>query len=394
MSKHAQKSYFECIRERYHAANKTKKGLILEEFCENYGYNRKYAIRKLNKPVKHKKVSHSSKKGRPLYEKEKLLPILLDLWLATNQLCSKKLKVALPEWLPYYESENIDLAEIDLGALYRLSPSTIDRWLASYRRDYPLQKGLSGTKPGTLLKNQIPVKTDHWDVTQPGFLEADTVAHCGNSLAGDFVWSITYTDIFSTWTETRATWNKGGEGVKRQTEHMEQHLPFPILGFDCDNGSEFLNWHLVRYFTERTESPVQFTRSRPYHKNDNAHVEQKNWTHVRQLFGYHRFEDRQLVDLMNDVYQNEWSDYQNHFRPTMKLKEKIKINSRYRKKYDEPQTPYQRLMNSSHISESKKQELKMRHKALNPFELKMIIDQKVRHILHLASVTFSMSQRS
>ncbi len=276
MGKHEQKTYFECIRERYHAANKTKKGLILEEFCETCGYNRKYAIRKLNTPVKRNKAPSRRKVGRPRYEKSKLLPVLVDLWLATNQMCSKKLKAAIPECLPYYEPENLELTDLDRGQLYRLSSSTIDRWLASYRQDCPPQKGLSGTKPGTLLKHQIPVKTDHWDVTQPGFLEADTVAHCGQSLAGDFVWSITYTDIFSTWTETRATWNKGAEGVKRQTEHVEQHLPFPILGFDCDNGSEFLNWHLVRYFTERKESPVQFTRSRPYHKNDNAHVEQKN----------------------------------------------------------------------------------------------------------------------
>ena len=357
MEKGERKSYFECIRERYHAANKTKKSLILGEFCETCGYNRKYAIRKLNKPVKRKNTPSKRSIGRPLYEKNKLLPVLIDLWLATNQMCSTKLKAAVPEWLPYYEPDAIELPQVNQAQLCRLSHSTIDRWLAPYRQDYPAQKGLSGTKPGTLLKHQIPVKTDHWDVTQPGFLEADTVAHCGQSLAGDFVWSITYTDIFSTWTESRATWNKGAEGVKQQTEHVEKHLPFPILGFDCDNGSEFLNWHLVRYFTERKDSPVQFTRSRPYHKNDNAHVEQKNWTNARQLFGYHRFEDKQLVSLMNDVYQNEWSDYQNHFCPTMKLKEKIKINSRYRKKYDYPQTPYQRLISSSHISESKKEDL-------------------------------------
>lgn len=333
--------------------------------------------------------------GRPLYEKDKLMDHLREIWRATDFMCSKKLKVALREWLPYYEQEKGVLEDSLRGQLYRLSAATIDRWLAPYKLEHSSFKGLSGTKPGTLLKHHIPIKTDHWDVTQPGFLEADTVAHCGNSLAGDFVWSITYTDICSTWTEIRATWNKGAEGVKTQTEDVEHCLPFPILGFDCDNGSEFLNWHLVRYFTDRNSQPaIQFTRSRPYHKNDNAHVEQKNWTHVRQLFGYERFKDQRLVVLMNDLYRQEWSLYQNHFCPSMKLKEKIKINSRYRKKYDVPQTPYQRLMDSPHVSEPAKQRLKAQHQSLNPFELKRIINQKIRHIMALVPVTSSMSQRS
>lgn len=243
------------------------------------------------------------------------------------------------------------ISDSQRGQLCSLSAATIDRWLAPFREENSPRKGLCVTRPGTLLKNQIPIKTDHWDVNRPGFLEADTVAHCGNSLAGDFIWSITYTDIFSTWTEIRATWNKGGEGVKEQTQHVEQLLPFTILGFDCDNGCEFLNWHLIRYFTEQSNRlPVQFTRSRPYHKNDNAHVEQKNWTHVRQLFGYQRFDKFQMVAMMNDLYANEWSLYQNHFCPAMKLKEKIKINSRYRKKYDVPKTPYRRLLESEHIT--------------------------------------------
>ena len=216
-----------------------------------------------------------------------------------------------------------------------------------------LRKGLSGTKPGSLLKNQIPIRTDNWDINKPGFIEADTVAHCGNSLAGDFIWSITMTDILTGWTENRAVWNKGAIGVNKQVKDIENRLPFELLGFDCDNGSEFLNHHLLRYFTDR-KNKVNFTRSRPYKKNDNAHVEQKNWTQVRHLFGYDRLDIKSLVEPMNDLYSNEWSLYNNFFRPSQKLIKKTKINSKYIKKYDKPKTPYERLLDSGILSEEKK----------------------------------------
>jgi hypothetical protein len=216
-------------------------------------------------------------KNRNIFlDKAILLVPLKTIWLASDQMCSKKLKVALPLWLPHYEAENGLFTDSIRSQFYRLSAATIDRWLAVYKEESRSKRGLSGTKPGTLLKHHIPIKVDHWDVNQPGFLEAHTVAHCGNNLLGNFVWSITYTDILSTWTENRAAWNKGSDGVVEQTRDVEAHLPFPILGFDCDNGSEFLNHHLYRYFTDRSQNPMQFTRSRPYYKNDNAHVEQKN----------------------------------------------------------------------------------------------------------------------
>jgi hypothetical protein len=264
------------------------------------------------------------------------------------------------------------------GQILSLSASTIDRLLQPIRLEHP-HKGLSGTKPGRLLKNQIPIKTDHWDVTKPGFLEADTVAHCGNSLAGDFIWSLTLTDVYSGWTEIRATWNKGSAGVIEKISAIEAVLPFKILGFDCDNGTEFLNHHLLRYFTKR-DNVVQFTRSRPYRKNDNAHVEQKNWTHVRHLLGYDRFDDFALVALMDDLYANEWSLYQNHFCPTMKLIEKEKVNSKYRKKYEKPKTPYQRLIQSADVEEIKKEALQKVHAELNPFQLKKNIEIKLNKI--------------
>lgn len=271
-----------------------------------------------------------------------------------------------------------------------VSAATLDRLLKPIRALHP--KGLSGTKPGTLLKTQIPIRTEHWDITRPGFVEADTVAHCGNSLAGNFVWSLTMTDILTGWTECRATWNKGSVGVIRQVQEIEKALPFPLLGFDCDNGSEFLNHPLLRYFTDHPNKP-SFTRSRPYHKNDNAHVEQKNWSQVRQLFGYDRFDNPCLVDLMNDLYASEWSLLQNFFCPTLKLKEKCRDGSRYRKSYHPPQMPYTRILACDSIPEEQKQRLRQTADSINPFDLKRRIEAKLKHIFQFISVTPNVRQR-
>ena len=200
----------------------------------------------------------------------------------------------------------------------------------------------------------------HWDETQPGFVEADTVAHCGNSLAGDFVWTLTMTDIITGWTECRATWNKGSQGVLEQIQAVENLLPFPLKGFDCDNGSEFLNQHLLRYFTDHPQQPA-FTRSRPYKKNDNAHVEQKNWTHARQLFGYDRLDNVALVPLMNEVYSTLWCPLQNHFCPSLKLQKKHRDGAKIVKKYHAPQTPYQRVIVLPDIPETTEQTLRNHH---------------------------------
>ncbi len=306
-------------------------------------------------------------------------------------MCSKKLKAAIPLWIPFYEPLYEPLTTETQNKLLSISAATIDRLLKPVRLKQG-RKGLAGTKPGSLLKNQIPIRTHHWDVSQPGFLEADTVAHCGNSLAGDFVWSLTMTDIHTTWTENRATWNKGAQGVLTQIQDIEAKPPFGLQGFDCDNGSEFLNHHLVRYFTDRPKV-VSFTRSRPYKKNDNAHVEQKNWSHVRQLFGYDRFDNPELLPLINDLYANEWSLYQNHFCPTMKLLEKQRINSKYRKKYDAPQTPYHRVLVSDQVTDEAKARLKTVHQSLNPFILKQTIKKKLKVIFEYVKVTSNVRQR-
>ena len=382
MGKLSMDLYLDNVRKKYKKARKKEKGEIIAEVCAISGFHKKHAIRILNKDHRRMTIKKEAR-GRPkIYQEQVYLEPLKRIWLATDQLCGKRLKMALPLWLPHYHKAYGELDQSTYQGLLQMGSATIDRLLSKVK--VQSKRGLSGTKPGKILKKHIPIKTDQWDEAIPGFLEADTVAHCGTSLMGDFVWSLTMTDICSGWTENRAVWNKGAIGVVEQIKDIEKCLPFDILGFDCDNGSEFLNWHLMRYFSnEQGEQRVQFTRSRPYHSDDNAHVEQKNWTHVRQIFGYERFGNQVLVGLMNDVYKNEISLMNNYFLPNTKLKEKQRIEAKILKKHDKPATPYQRLMLSEHISQEKKQELTSIYEAINPFELKKQIQKKVDLIFTL-----------
>lgn len=373
---------WDTLHRRYHRSTRQKKSQLLDELEDLYGYNRKYLLQVFNRLTGR---NYNKRGRRPCYDPKYLLVPLQRIWLATDQMCSKRLSAAMPEWLPFYDEMYEPLSKTHKEQMLRMSPATIDRILKPSKAKHK-RYGLTGTKPGSLLRNQIPIKTDHWDVKKPGFLEADTVALCGNSIAGDFVWTVTLTDINTAWTEIRAAWNKGAEGIVNCIKDAENAAPFEFLGFDSDNGGEFINYHLIRYFVESRKEPVQLTRSRPYRKNDNAHVEQKNWTHVRHLFGYDRFNDSRAVPLMNDLCANEWSLYQNHFMPSMKLVEKEKINSKYRRKYDKPKTPYQRILESPHIPKEKKEELKKIHKQLNPFALKQTIEKKLRHIFKYVKV--------
>ena len=386
MGKLSMELYLVSLSKRYRTANKHEKGKILDELCESSGFHKKHAIRLLNSfNVKNKHSKTKKKVGRPTqYPSSLYLVHLKRIWLASDQPCGKRLKMALPLWLPHYGGA-YEVLEPDIyKGLLSISAATIDRLLASSRIKC---KRFCGTKPGSLLKKQIKIKTDQWDEDKPGYLEADTVAHCGISLSGDFVWSLTMTDIFSGWTENRAVWNKGSIGVLNQITDIENNLPFDILGFDSDNGSEFLNHHLIRYFTD-AERPrnIQFTRSRPYHSDDNAHVEQKNWTHVRQIFGYERFDNQAVVEMMNDLYKNEISLMNNYFLPNFKLLEKRRVDATIIKKHSNPETPYQRLMQSEHISKEKKQELTIVFNQLNPFELKKVIQRKLNKIFSMIHV--------
>ena len=375
MGQQSKKEYLLAIWARYQRVGRHFKSKILDEFCAVCGYSRKYAIGLL----KGKPSQRTKKPGpRPKYDMEVLSP-LKELWLASEQMCSKRLKAALPLWLPFYEQKHGPLSQSVRTNLLKISPATIDRLLKKVRARYPA-KGLCGTRPGTLLKNLIPIKTDSRQVDQPGFLEADTVAHCGNSMAGDFAWSITFTDVFSQWTENRAIWNKGATDVLNHVKDLEAKLPFAIRGFDVDNGSEFLTFHLWRYFLDRP-SPIEMTRSRPYRKNDQAHVEQKNWTHVRQLLGYQRFGVPEVVPLVNQLYLT-WGLLHNFFCPSLKLISKTRKGSKSIRKYSSPQTPCQRLLDCKHLTKEHKDKLSTQYAQLNPLELKQQIEQKLKIVFN------------
>ncbi|MFH1304969.1 MAG: hypothetical protein ABIH74_01035 [Candidatus Omnitrophota bacterium] len=260
-----------------------------------------------------------------------------------------------------------------------MSPKTNDRVFKPIRIKYT-GHGRSTTKPGTLIRNQIPIKTNQWDESRPGFMEADTVAHCGDAIEGMYAYTVDSVDIATGWTEQRATWGKGQTGVLKQIKHIENSLPFPLLGFDSDNGSEFLNYHLYRHFTDRKRL-IEFTRSRAYKKNDNVHIEQKNWTHVRQWLGYVRPDNPKVVPLMNDLYTSEWRLFHNFFCPSMKLKKKKRIASKTVKCYHSPKTPYQRALESKHVSKSVKDDLKEQFVGLNPFKLRKAMDKKISNVL-------------
>lgn len=378
MSKRSRKEYQETIRERYREAERIDKQKILDEFCRVCGYHRKYAIRILNQ---HGKIKLLKKPGRPReYHDPQLMDVLMDLWRVLNLPCSRRLKASIPLWLPHYEEwMGITLPKETKEKLLSISPATIDRLMAHRKVQYT-KLGLSTTKPGSILKSHIPINTTQWDENRPGYLEADTVAHCGTSVAGSFVYTVNTVDIATGWSEQRAVWGKGYQGMKEALIDIERVLPFKIRGFDSDNGSEFLNWHLYRYFNLRAK-PVSFTRSRPYRKNDNAHIEEKNWSIVRQYLGYNRFESPDLTEKLNDIYTQEWRLLMNFFRPATKLIAKQRIDAKIKKIYDKPKTPYQRIMESKHISRKNKTELTQFFRTLNPFRLQNIMENKIKRFL-------------
>jgi len=379
MSPRSKREYLEAIHPRYKKAFRKEKSNILDEFCLNCGYTRKHAIRLLRHFKRYTKPKPKKRGRQTIYNKPEIIRPLKRIWLAANLPCSKILKPLIKLWLPHYHQEFEHLSIEVVQKLLKISPATIDRILKPVRLKYT-GRGRSTTKPGTLLRKQIPIKTNQWNESKPGFVESDTVAHCGDSISGIYAHTVDMVDIATGWTEQRAVWGKGETGVLQQLSDIEAKLPFPLLGFDSDNGSEFLNHHLYRHFAGR-KNPVQFTRSRPYHKDDNAHIEGKNWTKVRQWLGYQRFDKPGIVPLMNNLYRsNAWRLYHNAFLPAMKLLDKQRIADRIIKRHDTAKTPYQRVLESAHVSQEVKQNLKEQVMGLNPFKLRKEIDAKLKKI--------------
>lgn len=385
MSPLSKREYFKSIKTRYQEARLKQKSAILDEFCANCGYNRKYAIRKLGKPHLRNPSSLLRRKPGPKswYNRPEILKPLEQIWLTANLPCSKRLKSILWLWMDSYEFTFGALAKEVKDALNKISPATIDRILKITRVRYR-GKGRCTTKPGLMLKSHIPIQTDQWDEKRPGFIEADTVAHCGGSMGGLFIYTLDCVDIATGWTEQRAVMGRSHNAVIESLKDVEASLPFELLGFDCDNGHEFLNEDLLKHFHDRKRK-VQFTRSRAYHKNDNAHIEGKNWTHVRQWLGYRRFENPRIVGLLNDLYKSQWRSFHNFLMPSVKLRTKKRVGSKIFKVHDSPKTPYQRVIESKAVSSQVKEQLTGQLKDLNPFKLRKTIDEKIATIHRLAS---------
>jgi hypothetical protein len=391
MSRSSRRDYWQRIYPRYQRACGAEKQRILDEFCANCGYHRKHAIRLLNGPPPAAKATGPRRRRRGQTYGSRLVSILKAVWEAADYPWSVRLKALLPEWMPWIRRRFRFTEEIE-RQLLQISPRSIDRRLREEKRK--VRRRIYGrTKPGTLLKHHIPVKTDHWDVKVPGFTEIDLVSHAGNSAAGDFCYSLNLTDIHTGWTETRAVLGKSQEGVRQALEAIRQALPFPLRGIDSDNGSEFINDHLYRYCQART---IQFTRGRPYKKDDNAHIEQKNWTHVRRLLGYARYDSAPAREAMNDLYRNELRLFQNVFLPSVKLAKKERIGSRLRRRYEAPQTPFQRVAAWPGADPERLAELRRQRQTLDPFQLSARVQAKLQGIFGLsgdASASSSPTRR-
>jgi len=370
MSQRSKRELFAEVQPRYLKASKAEKQKILDEFTASTGYHRKYAIRILKHG--YKRGPHKPK-GRTAIYRGEVVEALEQIWEIYGRICSKRLHPYLPEGLKVLERCGVLTLSVETKELLlRMSRSSIDRCLAPARFNKP--RGLSTTKPGSLLKKNIPVRTfTDWNEDKPGFMEVDLVAHCGESTAGQFLNTLTCTDLCTGWTEPIALPRRSQEAVRDAIEAMRPDLPFDLLGIDSDNGSEFINDLLYRYCLEHE---ITFTRSRPYRKNDQAHVEQKNWSVVRHVIGYDRFESEEQHALLASIYQ-DLRLYVNFFQPVLKLVAKKRIGNKLVRKYDIARTPYQRVLEREDISLTRKAQLLNAYLRLNPAKLRNRIDQKV-----------------
>jgi hypothetical protein len=351
------------VRARYTLGNRTAKRQILEELVATTGYHRKYAIYLLNHASRRR--ARKRREGQPKYGGA-VRAALEQVWRAANGICAKRLIPVLGQYVEALERHGeLKLDDETRTLLLALSPATADRLLARVRRDNK-PHGLTTTKPGTLLKQSIPVRTfSQWDDAKPGFVEVDLVAHCGDSTGGEYLNSLDMIDVKTRWVELAALLNRSQAVVSAAIVECRRRLPYALLGLDSDNGAEFINNDLKRYCEQEH---ITFTRSRPFKKNDQAYVEQKNWTAVRQMVGYDRFEGQTACDALKALYV-PLRLYLNFFQPVMVLLEKKRDGAKVTKRYDQAKTPYQRVLDSPDIAEAVKARLRELYPALNPAAL-------------------------
>jgi len=378
MSRLSRQEYLVVMRKKYKRLKKCQKkerSQLLSDVVDITGYHRTYAAALLrSSPTK-----QAIRKPRASRYSTITKQTVLLLWHAAGDICAERLHPFIPELLDKLMAcDELKVApEVD-AQLRSISLATVKRIVSHEKRRSIIRIG-GTTKPGSLLKQQIAVRYGRWDEASPGWCETDTVAHCGEKLADTFICSLNLTDVATSWSEQIAIMGKGERATVVGLDGLRKRLPFVLLGLDSDNGSEFINWHLARYAEKHR---ITFTRSRPYRKNDQAHVEQKNWTAIRQLVGYQRLDTPEQLRLLNDLYQNEWRLYLNFFQPTMKIKAAIKdqATGKKTKRYYRAQTPYQRMMSHPDISERQKAMLQSQYDSLNPLQLQREIQRKLHKL--------------
>lgn len=388
------------VAARYRKASKKDKYFMLNEFTQLTSYNRCYAAFLLRTHCKRLRVNKKivlvgditkrNKRNRPRTYDDKVIGVLKRIWLIMDCICGKRLAPILKEVLPILENhQEIELEATSKEKLLMISAATIDRLLAPERKKKSL-RARSRTKPGTLLKHQIPIRTfSQWDEHKPGFVEIDLVGHEGGDAGGDYIQTLDMTDVCTGWTETQAVKNKAQVWVFEALKQIRLHLPFELLGIDSDNGSEFINNHLYRYCQKEQ---ITFTRARAYRKNDNCYVEQKNYSVVRRAVGYLRYDTQEELNILNQLY-GHLRLYTNYFQPVMKLMKKTRIGSRVRKEYDKPQTPNRRVLASPYVGEESKKALREEYTKLNPAELKRQITRLQDKLRKVATMRWRLRRK-
>lgn len=379
MSLKARREMLSSIQDKYKTVNGNLKNKMLDGFIAATGYDRKYAIKLLNNKIP-QSDNFIKKKGKPAYYDKSVVKVLEMIWHASNQICSKRLVPFLPEFVSSLERYgHLSISDTIRGKILSISPATFDRLLRKER--IKVKNDLCTTKPGSLLKNQITIRSfADWNEEKPGFFEADLVAHCGEMVKGTFLNTLVMTDIITTWTECIPLLRKSADDVILGLDTASKLLPFEILGFDVDNGCEFINYDVLDYCEQNN---ITFTRSRAYRKNDQAHVEEKNGSIVRRLIGYERYENESAWETLSQLYA-VLRLYINFFQPSLKLLNKIRKGSKTIKRYDTAKTPYQRVIESKHIEQQAKDKLTAQYNSLDPIALLEQIKKLQQQLWNLA----------
>lgn len=371
----AKQQYMEILRERYLKSNKKGKGEILDEYCNNTGQERKYVIKKFRYKVKLKE----NRKKRKEYYNNLVKPTLVEVWNIFEKPCGQRLKTLIEDELDKLRRfKEIKCSDETAIKLKKMSSATIDRKLGHEKEVLRLSFKYSTKKRDFTLLNQVPIKTSvDLDRTLSGNIQVDCVEHCGMSASGEYANSLTTIDIMSGWWEGEVFLGKGQERTLKAIDISRKRSPVNWKEMHPDNGMNLLNWHVYKYMEQEG---LKYSRSRPYKKNDNCFVEQKNSTHVRKPFGYLRYDTKEEIDIMNDLYRNELRLFKNLFQPVMKLIKKERIKGKIHRKYDKAKTPYRRIMESDQFSKETKNKLKEVYENLNPAELKRTIDMKIKKL--------------